>query len=309
MVSVIIPLYNKEQYINEAIESVLHQSFAHFEIIVVNDGSDDNSLGLISKYDDKRLTIHTTAHLGVSNARNYGIAKAKFDWVSFLDADDWWHPDFLKEVVELFKKYPNETIFATGRTHVFLHKSWPYTAHGLPEDGASGKINYFKIISSSLPPLNCSNAMISKQELLAQKGFKINQKKHEDHDLWSRLCFEKELIFLNKNLSFYRNTDENSASNQFYGPDDFCSFLDTLIEVKSKLPHKDMYYFQRYCNRFVLVNYIKYYARYSKEQDKEVLDRVKILLDGKYRFMVKILAGFPYKNTYSFLKILRPHAK
>ncbi|MCB0456601.1 MAG: glycosyltransferase family 2 protein [Flavobacteriaceae bacterium] len=307
MVSVIIPLYNKAQYITQSMESVLKQSFTDFELIVVNDGSDDNSLDLISSYSDKRIKIYTTEHKGVSHARNFGLEKSCFNWVSFLDADDWWHPDFLSEILKQRAHYPNDTVFVTGRTHVFSTKNWRYSAIGIPQDGDCKKINYFKTISTSLPPINCSNAVVLKEEILSHGGFKVRQKKHEDHDLWSRICVERELVFLNKNLSFYRNTDKNSASNKFYHPDDFCSFLDTLISIKGTLSKDGSTYFQKYCNRFVLVNYIKYYAKYSKEEDKKVLVRAGKLLHGKHLLLLQVLAKLPYKKTYVFFKIFKPH--
>lgn len=309
MVSVIIPLYNKELYIKQAIDSVLNQSYTKFELIVVNDGSDDNSLKVISNYEDDRLKVHTINHQGVSNARNFGLELARFDWVSFLDADDWWHPDFLLEILKTLKQNPDEAIFVSGRTHVFKDSTWRYQAIGIPKNGCSGKINYFKTISTSLPPINCSNALFLKKEILAQNGFNVSQKKHEDHDLWSRICTDNEIVFLNKNISFYRNTDKNSASNKFYHPDDFCLFLDTLIIIKERIKVNEKYYFQKYCNRFVLINYIKYYAKYTKKEDKNVLQRIKKLLDKKNRALLQLLAMLPFKNTYLFLKFFKPDEK
>jgi len=99
MISVIIPLYNKEAYISETLHSVLSQTYDKFEVIVVDDGSTDNSLQVVRNFTDSRLRIVEKKNEGVSVARNEGIDQASFPWIAFLDADDWWAPTFLKEVV------------------------------------------------------------------------------------------------------------------------------------------------------------------------------------------------------------------
>lgn len=84
--SVVIPLYNKENYIQDTIESALNQTFADFEIIVVNDGSTDESLDIVENNNDSRIKTHSIKNSGVSRARNIGIQKAKSDYIVFLDA-------------------------------------------------------------------------------------------------------------------------------------------------------------------------------------------------------------------------------
>ncbi|MCO7019814.1 glycosyltransferase family 2 protein [Vibrio paracholerae] len=100
LVSVIIPVYNKAHCIEKTIYSVLNQSFSNFEIIVVDDGSSDNSRYVIEKIVslDSRCKSFYKDNGGVSSARNYGLSKAIGDFVSFLDADDIYMPDFLKEM-------------------------------------------------------------------------------------------------------------------------------------------------------------------------------------------------------------------
>ncbi len=100
MVSVIIPLYNKEEYIRRAVDSALGQTFQDFELIVVNDGSTDNGPVVVRQYDDPRLRVIDQENQGVSAARNRGIAEAKGELIAFLDADDEWLPDFLAVSVE-----------------------------------------------------------------------------------------------------------------------------------------------------------------------------------------------------------------
>ncbi|UJF15399.1 glycosyltransferase [Jeotgalibaca sp. MA1X17-3] len=100
-VSVIMPVYNVEQYVDQAINSILNQSFKNFEFIIINDGSTDHSLERIKKYqDDSRITVIDKENAGVSAARNDGIKMAKGIYLSFMDSDDEVEPNFLAKMVE-----------------------------------------------------------------------------------------------------------------------------------------------------------------------------------------------------------------
>ena len=104
MFSIIIPLYNKADYIAETLKSVLNQTYCDYEVIVVNDSSTDNSLEVASSFQDERIHIYTKENEGVSAARNYGIMHAKYDYIAFLDADDIWMPDKLSTQLEYIKE-------------------------------------------------------------------------------------------------------------------------------------------------------------------------------------------------------------
>ena len=86
--SVVIPLYNKEQYIKNTLQSVLNQVFQDFEIIIVNDGSTDRSIDIVYALNDKRIQVFTQENKGVALARNFGIKKSKSKFIALIDADD-----------------------------------------------------------------------------------------------------------------------------------------------------------------------------------------------------------------------------
>jgi glycosyltransferase involved in cell wall biosynthesis len=104
LVSVIIPVYNCEDFLGAAIDSALEQSYKKTEIIVVDDGSQDDSLSIATKYSGIRCV--QIAHQGISQARNIGIQESKGDYIAFLDADDVWLKDKLKIQIDLLKKNP-----------------------------------------------------------------------------------------------------------------------------------------------------------------------------------------------------------
>jgi glycosyltransferase involved in cell wall biosynthesis len=114
MVSIIIPLYNKEKAIKDTLKSVLNQTYLNFEIIVVDDGSKDRSAEIVKEISDNRIKYYYKGNRGVSSARNYGVLKANYSWVLFLDADDLLEIDALETFVSLTIKYPDYLVFTAG---------------------------------------------------------------------------------------------------------------------------------------------------------------------------------------------------
>lgn len=110
MISIIIPLYNKEHCIGETIGSILSQSYRNFEIIVVNDGSKDNSAAIVHSINDERIRLINKENEGVSKTRNRGIKEAKGEWVMFLDADDIIEEGCLQALMQLNTEYPEANI-------------------------------------------------------------------------------------------------------------------------------------------------------------------------------------------------------
>ncbi len=114
LVTVVIPLYNKEKYVRRAMDSVLAQTVRPFELLVVNDGSTDNSRALVQEYTDACVRLIDQENRGVSVARNRGIAEARGELIAFLDADDEWLPDFLATILSLRERFPAAGAYATG---------------------------------------------------------------------------------------------------------------------------------------------------------------------------------------------------
>ena len=113
-ISVVIPLYNKENSIRKTIYSVLQQTYDNFEILVINDGSTDGSLDIIKAIKSDKIRIITQNNSGVSAARNRGITEAQFDWIAFLDGDDLWFENHLTEVTKMITAFPAKRFFTTS---------------------------------------------------------------------------------------------------------------------------------------------------------------------------------------------------
>ena len=97
MISIIIPVYNAASYLDKCIESILHQKYKDFELLLINDGSTDNSGDICDAFalKDNRISVFHQQNQGVSAARNLGIEQAKGEWLQFIDSDDWIENDFL----------------------------------------------------------------------------------------------------------------------------------------------------------------------------------------------------------------------
>ena len=112
--SVVIPLYNKEEFIENSLNSVLSQTFQDFEIIIIDDCSTDRSLSMVKQFTDKRIKIiEHPKNKGLSASRNTGIKTANAEYIAFLDADDLWKPGFLEKIEFLIENYPQASLFAT----------------------------------------------------------------------------------------------------------------------------------------------------------------------------------------------------
>lgn len=170
MFSVVIPLYNKELSIINTIQSVLDQTFQNFEIVVVNDGSTDRSVEMVEQFNDPRIRIINKSNGGVSSARNRGIQEAKYELVAFLDADDFWEPEYLYEMIKLIKEFPQAAIW--GCSYDFYSNDNYHNNNNIELDPFYRKeiLNYFEMAKTDM--LFWSSAVIiNKSKAIKIGGF------------------------------------------------------------------------------------------------------------------------------------------
>lgn len=118
MISVVIPLYNKESTILRTVYSVVTQTYSNFEVVIIDDGSSDKSVQLLKDHiTDARIRIVSQNNQGVSVARNRGVSEAQYQYIAFLDADDEWLPTYLEKVVEAISRFPRAGMYCTPALH------------------------------------------------------------------------------------------------------------------------------------------------------------------------------------------------
>lgn len=217
--SVIIPLYNKAPYVAKAIQSVLLQTFTDYELIIVNDGSKDNSAAVAGK----AIEGHGNCHLigqenrGVSVARNNGVAASQGDYLCFLDADDWWEPTFLEEMSNLVAEFPDAGIYGTNYTIVNETKRKTRVANiGVEKGFEKGYINYCQVYAKTLAmPLWTGAVCVPRGVFEEMGGFPKSVKIGEDFLLWIHIALKYKVVFLNEPYAYYNQDVE--ASNRGIG--------------------------------------------------------------------------------------------
>lgn len=204
MISVVIPLYNKESSIASALVSVLAQTYQDFEVVVVDDGSTDDGATIVERYIDPRIRLIRQDNAGVSAARNKGIAEAKGEYVAFLDADDEWMPEFLEEIVELQKEFPECRAQATNYTFNSYGVKSPTILRKIPFQGERGVLtNYFKVASYSHPPVWTSAVCIERKLLQEIGGFPVGVKSGEDLWVWAHVAIRTQWAYSMRALAQY----------------------------------------------------------------------------------------------------------
>lgn len=198
-ISVIIPLYNKEHFVAKTLESVLSQTYQDFEVIIIDDGSTDHSVEVVSSYDDSRIKIIKQPNRGVSSARNHGIQIAKGEYITFLDADDKWKPNYLETMFKLTKDYPDYSVFCSAHDGRYIHS--------LP-DGVSIIKDHCKF-----PFIFWTGCMFIKKSVFKEiGGFREGIQLGEDRDMWLRIACKHLTIYLNQELAYHPYITENNLN-------------------------------------------------------------------------------------------------
>lgn len=201
--SVVIPLYNKQITIQRAIQSVISQTYKDFELIVVDDGSTDQSFESACGIADPRIRIIRQENRGECAARNRGIKETRFEWIAFLDADDEWKNDFLKDILDLMQRFPSCGVYATFYEMVFGVNKKPMSYFKYYPPMWSGEIdNIFDVMCTGYP-FNSSSIVIKKEYIIKAGGFPEGIHNAGDLITWIRLAVITKIAYLNNPLSIY----------------------------------------------------------------------------------------------------------
>lgn len=209
--SIIISVYNKEKFIENTIKSVLQQSFTDYEVLIINDGSTDSCESKILAFDDLRIQYFYKKNEGASEARNYGIKHAKSTYITFLDADDYWYPDFLEEMYNNITKYPEQKVFAAA-IEIENPKNVIPSSYSIVKKNDCMVVDYFE--ASYLEGVIFTSAAAFHKSVFEKVGhFDPKIKSNQDTDLWIRIGLVYPVVFSFKILTRYIY-DANSLSKK-----------------------------------------------------------------------------------------------
>lgn len=214
-VSIIMPTYNRSQKVVRAVESVLDQSFRDFEIIVVDDGSTDDTCQSLAKFGSSITYIRCPLNRGVSAARNAGVRTASAPWIAFLDSDDYWLRDKLGVQMKFLRRNPEWVACQTEEIWIRRGRRVnPRRKHKKP----SGDI--FKR-SLALCLVSPSSVVVSR-ELFDEIGlFDETLQAAEDYDLWLRISCRYPIYLIERELVVKEGGHEDQLSRRFTGMDRF----------------------------------------------------------------------------------------
>lgn len=210
MFSIIIPLYNKQESIKHCLESVISQKFNRFEVIIINDGSTDKSLKRILELDDPRIKLFQQKNKGVSSARNIGIKNANYPYVAFLDADDYWEPNYLNEQAKMIEDFPEVSMWGLNWTYIIQNQK-KIQKHKIADNYRGIVTDYWK---NDLNLFWTSSVVVSKSVFCNIGYFDEKIRCGEDLDMWYRIILNYPVAFYNIPLSCYVLDAENRAMNK-----------------------------------------------------------------------------------------------
>ena len=214
--SIIIPLYNKEDLIEQTISGVLNQSFTDFEVIIVNDGSTDNSLKKIAPLVDARFKILNQENKGASHARNLGINNAQGKYIALLDADDIWLKNHLLEFKKLIQNFPDAGLYCNNYQIFYTNKiSRPAKFNfDFNKDCLIVKDFFKASITNSVAWT--SAVCFTKDKFNLIGGFNTKLKTAQDLDLWIKMALKYDVAFNPTITMSYKFHVDNSLSKNEY---------------------------------------------------------------------------------------------
>ena len=293
-ISVIIPLYNKEATIRRTIQSVIDQDFNDFELIVIDDGSTDNSFKTLSYLTDSRIRIISEKNGGVSDARNFGILNAIGEYIFFLDADDILRLNCFSHFNKLVKEFKDESVFVCNFNLLFEGKEKKYCiGKGKKRIHKTYKALWFKTIFPR------AGAMLIKKPCFTEVGlFDEKLSVYEDLEFVLRLIKKYDVVYSSEIVMTY-NCDSNFLS---------ISNIDFNREFANYIDFKKKSFYEKLILLEILYNTYKKRSIFPVNSNDPIVLKAKkytfrILMMRIYRKISKIVKGKSFFNKYKWINI------
>ena len=269
LISVVIPAYNAEQFLDETLESVLSQTYENWECIIVNDGSTDNTESIAKKWCEKdaRFRYFYKENSGASDTRNFGIKEARGEYIAFLDADDLYMPNFLKVCLENLVEKDVDLVAPK------MLEFWD-VQNEVIEDKKDYLYSGKEGIALFLHSNRLTMALLCKKSVMDEVGGFTWHKKAEDLHCWLKVLFAGYKIYRLGEYYAYRRMHNNSWSSM----DINCSkeVLELIVSLKANILENGM-------------DYYRYFNRWAKKN---------IIINNKNRKHLNIREGIKYINGF-----------
>ncbi len=292
MFSIIIPLYNKVNCVEKTIRSVLEQTYQQFELIIVDDGSTDDSVRVVNQFTDKRIRLIQKENGGVCSARNVGILHAQYDFIALLDADDQWDTDYLLEQQKLINEFPKASMWGINFAELFDGKLIHELETALPK-GYRGLVENYFSMKGRVSDLFCSSSVVIRKSAFDVAGlFDERLKYSEDIDMWYRIIIHFPVVFYDRYMAFYQYDAENRAMNRKRTLKYFLPYYSDKY-----LPYKNNSVFYNFIIRWCAVNIKDIYFNDKSQRNDAKVAAKKLdysVLPSKYKY----LFNMPYCIAY-----------
>jgi len=235
LVTVILPTWNRAEWLEQSIESVLSQTFQDFELILVDDASTDSTPEILEKYSKKIRCIKFAENLGVSSARNEAISKSSSMWIAFIDSDDFWHPEKLQKQIAYIKFRPECPVH-------FTDEIWIRNGVRVNPKKKHQKLEGWIFKPSLELCLISPSSVILKREILEVNGmFDETLPICEDYDLWLRLTSRYEVALLNEKLMTRHGGHLDQLSRCVWGVDRYrIQSIRKILDTEKLKPQDDL---------------------------------------------------------------------
>ena len=205
-VSIVMPAYNSEKTIRQSIESIINQTHTEWELIIIDDGSIDNTVSIINEFKDQRIVlIKNSSNMGVPRTRNRGIEVSKYSYIAFLDSDDLWHNEKLKIQLTFMEK---KGIAFSSTDYELIN----FEGASMGKYIRSETKNYNQLLNGNT--IGCLTVIINKEKV---SNLSMPEVRHEDYATWLSILRENNIFVyaINRNLAMHRTGFKSLSSNKF----------------------------------------------------------------------------------------------
>ena len=268
LISIIVPIYNVENYLRQCLDSIMNQTYQKFECLLINDGSPDNSAEICREYvsKDSRFCYFEKENEGVSSSRNLGIERSRGEYVTFIDSDDWVESDYLEVLYRALLEEQADIAISTYKQ--FNMDDNCYYLHSY-QRGYDRKVFTNAELIDSLPLLygydntyNFVSCKLVSREILECIRFNLSTSYGEDMEFWNKVfLLSKKIVYVNKDTYIYRTN--NDSSKHF-----------DVEKIRSNTEQRLIFLAMLAARGMDIANYLSVYVRFMNDYKMKLSEEV-----------------------------------